>query len=716
MMVNCHSFFTWKPVCPEFRFPAERQLQPVPLLLHQFGETVSRALIRSSSKGQMPLILRYAAYAFAFLFPLCGALVAAPNTLDEHVNGRYELRGDRLTASFQMANGSINSAEVEDLTSGEKLRQGELFSLLLRDGRVITASQLKMDAPPEEEAVTPTPSASRQAEQIAGRRLCADLSAKDNSFTVHWCAIVRDGTNYLRQEVTLRATAQPLDIAEVRLFDFEAPGARVVGKVAGSPIVAGDFFFGFEFPLSASTVKNGRATAILTRTLPLAAEKSITYSSVIGVTTPGQLRRDFLAYLELERAHPYRTFLHYNTWYDLGEGERYSEAQALDRIHAFGEELVRKRGVTIDSFLFDDGWDNTRDLWSFNSGFADGFANVRKAAAQYGFGVGVWFSPWGGYDKEKEERIAAGEKTGFETVKGGFALSGPRYYKLFETRLLEMVTKYGVNQFKIDGTGNVDQVFPGSLFDSDFSAAIHLIERLRQENPGVFINLTTGTWPSPFWLRYADSIWRGGEDHSFDGVGSWRQKWITYRDEQTYRHVVESGPLFPLSSLMLHGLIYAKEAENLGTDPNHDFPDEVRSYFGSGTQLQEMYLTPSLLSAQDWDVLAEAARWSRSNAAVLKDTHWIGGDPAKLQVYGWASWTPQKGIVVLRNPSDHAQKFSLDVGKAFELSRDAPLSYHARSPWASDQAAAPIYLRAGHKQQILLRPFQVLTLEATPAN
>jgi len=113
----------------------------------------------------------------------------------------------------------------------------------------------------------------------------------------------------------------------------------------------------------------------------------------------------------------------------------------------------------------------------------------------------VWFSPWGGYDKEKEERIAAGEKAGFETVKGGFALSGPRYYKLFETNLLEMVTKYGVNQFKIDGTGNVDQVFPGSLFDSDFSAAIHLIERLRQQDPKIFINLTTGTWPSPFSLR-----------------------------------------------------------------------------------------------------------------------------------------------------------------------------------------------------------------------
>ena len=47
-----------------------------------------------------------------------------------------------------------------------------------------------------------------------------------------------------------------------------------------------------------------------------------------------------------------------------------------------------------------------------------------------------------------------------------------------------------------------------------------------------------------------------------------------------------------MNSLMLHGLIYARYAEHLGADPDHDFPDEVHSYFGTGTQLQEMYITP----------------------------------------------------------------------------------------------------------------------------
>jgi hypothetical protein len=277
-----------------------------------------------------------------------------------------------------------------------------------------------------------------------------------------------------------------------------------------------------------------------------------------------------------------------------------------------------------------------------------------------------------------------------------------------------MIRKYGVNQFKFDGTGNVNEVIPGSQFDSDFDAAIHLIEDLRAAKPDIYINLTTGTSPSPFWLRYADSIWRGGEDHDFAGVGPWREKWITYRDAATYARVVSAGPLYPLNSLMLHGLIYARYARNLGTDPNNDFTAEVHDYFGTGTQLQEMYITPSLLTKENWDTLAEAAKWSRQNAEVLRDTHWVGGDPAKLEVYGWASWSPKKAILVLRNPSDKPQQFAVDVGPAFEIPEGASVGFVAKSPWAADTSTQPIELNAGTPHEFSLAPFQVLTLEATP--
>lgn len=159
---------------------------------------------------------------------------------------------------------------------------------------------------------------------------------------------------------------------------------------------------------------------------------------------------------------------------------------------------MQNRHVTIDSFLFDDGWDNPDSLWKFDDGFPNGLSAVRKAAEEYHFGIGVWLSPWGGYNEAKQRRIEYGRKGGNEIVKGGYALSGPRYYRKFEDSCLGMIEKYGVNQFKFDGTGNANQVVPGSAFDSDFDAATHLIERLRTQQPNIYINLTAGTFPSPF--------------------------------------------------------------------------------------------------------------------------------------------------------------------------------------------------------------------------
>jgi len=165
---------------------------------------------------------------------------------------------------------------------------------------------------------------------------------------------------------------------------------------------------------------------------------------------------------------------------------------------------------------------------------------------------------------------------------------------------------------------------------------------------------------------------------------------------------------------MLHGLIYAKQAERLHSDPGNDFGAEIRAYFGTGTQLQEMYVTPSLLTDDNWNVLAESAKWARDNAATLVDTHWVGGDPLELEPYGHAAWSPERGILCLRNPSDKPQSLTLDVGAAFELPPGAATTFAARSPWAADRGQMPLRLAAGTAHDFALQPFEVLTLEAAP--
>lgn len=620
-----------------------------------------------------------------------------------------------IAASVQLEDGHLVLRSVHDLRTQAMLAPQEAFILVLKDGKEIRSSSMKLAGETAVARIAPDKAASRLAAREAGQQLCAELIDDKSAAHVHWCMIIRSDAPYLRQEITIKAGGQALPLADVQLFHFQDDNAHVEGKVAGSPIVSGNFYFGAEHPLSYSQVEDGKAVAGVKRLLSLKPGQSITYSSVIGVARDGQLRRDFLAYVEMERAHPYRPFLHYNSWYDLGFGNRFGAAGVLERMHAFGEELVSKRGVVMDSFLMDDGWDNAHSLWGFDSGFPEGFSPLYAIAKQYGFGIGVWLSPWGGYNKEKGERIAYGTSQGYEIVNGGYALSGPKYYKKFEQVSLNFIKQYGVNQFKLDGTGNADQVFPGSAFDSDFAAAIHLIEQMRRADSQLFINLTTGTKPSPFWLRYADSIWRSGSDHGFSGEGSWRQKWITYRDEQTYHNIVQGGPLFPLNSLMLHGIIYAQYAEHLNDDPEHDFAAEVHSYFGSGTQLQEMYITPSLMTDADWDILAESATWARRNASILRDTHWIGGDPGKGEPYGWASWAENSGILVLRNPSAQPQTMRVDVAQAFELPEGAAQSYAMHSPWAADSGKASVRLEAHQPHTFELQPFEVITLESVAA-
>jgi len=647
----------------------------------------------------------------------------SPGKANAEIQGTVLSLGNQMIrAQWSVAEGKLTARELVIRTTGAQVSlPRDPFSFTFKDGTTVHASDMVMIGSPQVEDLPSNSGASRTADHFAGKAISLRLEYAEKQdatrgtkrSSVVWRAVLRDDSNYIREEISLSAPGDDQPIAEVSLFDGNLHGASVVGTVKGSPVTARDLFLGFEDPLAQCHATN-TVTCTMKRELPLKKGQTVEYSLVIGVSPPGQMRRGFLNYIERERAHPYRTFLHYNSWYDIGFGKPYDAAAVLDVINAFGTELVRRRNVKLDSFLLDDGWDNPHSTWQMNTGFPEGLTPVTRAAQQYGAAMGIWLSPWGGYEEAKQQRLNFGQKNGFETNAGGFALSGPKYYSRFREVSLNFIQKDGINQFKIDGTGNVDSVFPGSGFDSDFAAAIRLIEDWRAEKPDLFVNLATGTYPSPFWLRYADSIWRGGDDHSFAGVGSWREKWITYRDAQTYKNVVKAGPLFPLNSLMLHGLIYAKQAEHLDSDPESDFQNEVHSYFGSGTQLQELYISHSLLSKNDWDVLAEAANWSRRNAEVLRDTHWVGGDPAKLKIYGWAAWSPAKTILTLRNPSNKSQSISIDVAQVFELLPNVPRRFLAGNVWRKESTPSPISLAAGQEHTFTLGPFEVLTLEALP--
>jgi len=651
---------------------------------------------------------------------LAGTMLAATAGFARTSNGaqagQTRLGNAAVAATWNVRAGVFSGLVVTDEQNNATIEVTDPFSVTLKGGSIIGTGEFRLQDDLREAALPVNAKASRVAERIPGNAMEGAFLGPQANLRLDWKLVQREGSDYLREIVTITALNEDAPITKVSLFGAAAPDAIVEGSVDGSPVVSHNDWLGFEHPMSKADAWRDKVKMWIERTLPLPKGQSVTYSAVIGVAHAGQMRRDFANYLQRERAHPYRPFLHYNSWYDIGYFTPYTEAEALDRINTLGGELVEKRHVKMDSFLFDDGWDDYSGSWNFSKAFPNGFVPLCKAAKQYGAAPGVWLSPWGGYGKPRQERVAHGRKTGYGIVDDGLALSAPRYWKRFHEVVMTLLDKDCINQFKFDGTGNVNSVYPGSRFDSDFAAAIQLIGDIRADKRNTFINLTTGTWASPFWLEYADSIWRDGYDHNFAGVGPYREQWITYRDEQTYRNIVEKGPLFPINALMLHGIIYAQHAVHLDTDPGHDFANEVRSYFATGTDLQELYITPSLLTHANWDTLAEAANWSRANADVLRDAHWIGGDPGRLEVYGWAAWSPSKSFITLRNPDNKPQPAILDVDRQLQLPKDAARLFVVSDVWHSGSSDMPKTLGADHSLTITLQPFEVLTLQLTPTD
>jgi len=618
------------------------------------------------------------------------------------VDERPLLENAVIRGEWKLDAGRLTSVTVENKHTGQTLTisPGHLPRVVLDSGRTIDLAS------------------GRPAEPLClGKHSIVAVFKDDASgLVMRWSATLNDGANAIIQSLQLTAS-RDTRIKELVFVDASLKDARQVGRVAGSVVICGDIFMAIEHPLAQNTVgKKSHVRCVLPRGNVLKAGQSWRQTSAIGVVPPGQLRRGFLHYLEGRRVHPYRPFLHYNNWYDVilaRPTERIRESECLEAIEIYGRELVRKRGVKMDAFVWDDGWDDFNSLWGFHKGFPDGFKKLNAAAGKYGAGQGVWMSPWGGYAGAKKKRIAFGKSQGYETNASGYSMAGAKYQKAFREVCLNMMRDNGVIFFKFDGMGGGNEVTGAGVgMADDIDAVLELTRALRREKPEVFISATVGTWASPFWTFYADSIWRQGGDTGFYGKGDTRQQWITYRDKFCYERIVQLGPLYPLNSLMLHGPCISDRRSSAKMVRNEkSVADEIWSFFGSGTNLQELYIKAKLLTEGMWDELAAAAKWSRANSDVLVDTHWIGGDPGKAEVYGWASWRPGKGILVLRNPSDKPQEFSITPKAALELPEGVKdkMTLNAIYTRRRKLTAGVLGIRQG--VNLTLQPFEVVVME-----
>ncbi|HEY8955027.1 hypothetical protein [Chitinophaga sp.] len=611
----------------------------------------------------------------------------------------------------------VQQAVFTDKQTGKSFSfpQGNLFELKLKDGSVLTASDFQVSAK-HTGNIMPSPGGVRLVDAFPGKQLAFTLVNAAKHIRITWQFTLRNDCNFVQQHFHITdPNAAITDLLLVNVPSAYQPALS--GTVDGSPVLAGNSFFALEHPMAQGQVTTQGAGSSVAASATLRSGKGFDVGTAWGVTPETQLRRGFLYYLEKVRAVPYRPFPHYNSWYDVGyDGKEITEANAMDRIRVFGDSLVLKRKARISAFLWDSGWDDYNKLWHFSKHLPNGFKKMEALATKYHSAMGVWVSPWGGYDQEKISRLASIKTLHlpFTPNDNGLSLADKSYFDYFKQLTTGFVKDQGVVSFKFDGIGAGNGASgAGEKYARDVEAFLRVITDLRKMKPGLFFNLTVGTWPSPYWLNYGDAIWRAGGDMGLQGTGTKRQQWITYRDAEVYKNVVQRAKLYPLNALMYHGIVVNNE-NGVGagfTNDDAGIAEDIWEFFGNGTGMQELYINPHLMSSNSWNVLAKAMRWSDQHRHILPDVHWVGGDPGKQEIYGFAAWNHQEGILTWRNPSPEIKKITFRLKDVLEL----PAGY---------QVKFSVYNVAGEVKEkemdseaevmFELAPFQVKVLELKP--
>ena len=441
------------------------------------------------------------------------------------------------------------------------------------------------------------------------------------------------------------------------------------------------------------------------RNTTLAAGETWTVGAVVGLIAQDgtqdkeniretQKRRSFLAYSERERAVPWRTFPHYNSWYELNinrnnaapgqEHTNFTAEDILAVMRQWKEKYYDKYGEGIAAFVIDDGWDNYGP-WTFHKGFPNEMRDMSSLAKDMGAGIGAWLGPVGGYGQSGNYRRA------YWNGKGGMQLSNPAYYEVYLTAANNLVCQqdgvpgYQLGSdnyvfFKFDGiSGQFSAVGPdaGDTGNENAEGIIRLEQVVRKNmREDIFFNTTVGTWASPFWYQISDATWRQENDHDRIGNNSInRENWITYRDRLVYQNYVQNSPMCPINTLMTHGFILSEDGPPSGDSRDYNAVlRELRCAFVCGSGIVELYTNCNLMNSINdgklWEDVAECVAWQKKNADVLPDAHWVGGNPwngNKQEIYGWASWNGAKATLALRNGANNAQTFTFTLREALEI-------------------------------------------------
>lgn len=570
--------------------------------------------------------------------------------------------------------------------------------------------------------------------------LILSLTGADNPLQLRLQYELGPTAFYVRRALTVIDTAGIGHFLQVmRPTEAEVTGKRSVIKPGGfgQPVVLGDsnsgVFFGVEFPAADNRYReigtHGRVTCSH-EVGELITQQGVRSEWVVeGLSPNSYVKQWFMRYVDDIRIAPLKPYTLYNSWYDLRSpeyprvppGNVMNEKNVLHIIDLMKKNMIEKHGITLDAFVLDDGWDQYDSDWKLGAvQFPNGLKPISEELKKTDTKLGLWFGPIGGYSF-RSRRVGWMKNHGYEVVGDQMCVAGARYSALLKKRVTDFASQDGVAYYKWDGIqfscSEPDHGHPVGIYSrrAMMKSVIDMCNSVRAVNPEMFLNITSGTWLSPWWVQYANQIWMQGEDYGYADVPSIspRDAAITYRDLSLYEDFKKNNFWFPIQNLMTHGIIKGN-LEKLGgeEEPLDKFTNEVVLYLARGVSMWELYISPDILTDGEWNAMAGAIRWAKDRFDVLSTTEMVGGDPKKRETYGYVHFKGNKGIIAARNPWIERGTLRVDLSAADGLSPDA--SGLVLEKVYPEHVGFPELYKAGSTVTVPLQGYETAVYELRP--
>ena len=495
----------------------------------------------------------------------------------------------------------------------------------------------------------------------------------------------------------------------------------------GQPVYVDSMFFGFEFPVCLTKIENTSTSVRYFNGNTLKKlcgnGKFITESFVAGCgdgSLREQVQKAFFSYIKTV-SKPVKLRRQYNSWYD--------HMLNITRENVTSSFLEIEKGLTLsgepvlDSYVADDGWnDYSKDFWSFNEKFPDELHPFTKLSEALGSNFGLWLGPRGGYTTDTPKFAKNIEKAGngyFNKQAFDICVTSSKYHKKTTEFMLDLEERFSLNYWKLDGFAQKpckskkhDHLVKGYkdmyFYNDSWEKWIDTFNKLQKNGSDNFwINLTCYAWPSPWFLRYVNSLWMQiSDDVGFvgkKGQVSDKDRMLSYRDEKYYDFYNVRQFQFPQMGLYNHDPIYGNTAKVSMSD------EEFRSYLFTmatrGSFFWEYYYSYNMMNETKWQINYAAMRFIEENKDVLSNSVVFGSRPSENGVYGYSCFSDYEGIVSLRNSSDTEKKYVLTLNEAIGVKKTlVPVNTYIILPYTPEaEMGAYGY---GDKVKVTLEPYE----------